>query len=470
MRRGPYAQLVARLTSGRLACSDVEANLTTGVVSAVEAAWLRDAAGCLPPAATVDVLLEQLNRAAPHWGVRLTGIAVEDLRGGARWAVNGDQQMSFMSSAKIAWAVMAAAQAGTDAVEPFAYQVFARSDNDAAGSLIDLAGGIDRLNRYWYPTLSMVGSCHQRWNAAQSAVRRAVRVPHEPGVRRGEGAHVLEPQHGQRHDQPPRAPVARSGPRPSTRRSRPGCWSGRRGRWRRGRPTGTGQSPVTSLPGRGRTFITRSAGFSIRTCQRPTSALSTYPTPYALALAAYGGESSAAQADFLSWASCQVYRHLAGDSTWTCPPRADDARPGQLDVALAPTATGSTLPTPIPGGRTSSHLITTPTSTCGSRSGRAASTANGSPCGPPSPTANAPSPSPSPTRRSATPAVSSYPKATARRPCTGGRRWPPRGRSPWAAAAPAPCSPPPTRTAGCASPSGAPRSAQLDVAGQLDGR
>ena len=62
----------------------------------------------------------------------------------------------------------------------------------------------------------------------------------------------------------------------------------------------------------------------------------------------------------MSWASCQVYRHLAGDSTWTCPPRADDARPGQLDVAVARTATGSTLPTPIPGGRTSSHLITTP--------------------------------------------------------------------------------------------------------------
>ena len=52
--------------------------------------------------------------AAPRWGVRLTGIAVEDLRSAERWAVNGDEQMSYLSSIKFAWAVMAAYTRSTE--------------------------------------------------------------------------------------------------------------------------------------------------------------------------------------------------------------------------------------------------------------------------------------------------------------------------------------------------------------------
>ena len=440
-----------------MALSDVEANLTTGVVSAVEAAWLRDAAGCLPPAATVDVLLEQMNAEAPGWGVRLTGIGVEDLRSGARWAVNGDQQMSYMSSAKLPWAIMAAAEAGSDAIESLAFPAFARSDNAAAGTLIDLAGGIERVNRYWYPTLGMVGSCHQRWNAG------AVREYSGPcgfasspvfDVARG---HTFW-NYNTANDMTTVLSRLWRGDVPgldASERSRLLEWS----TWPVAAWAPDGDGTITGhLPPHVWPNVHHKVGWFFDP-YRAASDIGIVDLPdatYALAIAAYGGESSAAQADFLAWASCHVYRVMAGDSSWTCPTRVYGGRPGHLALGVTWSAGGSAVGAAIPSGRTSLHPTDARELDVQVTVGPGGVGGDRVPSVPRPLTASAPSPSPSPTRRSATPAVSSYPKATARRPRTGGRRWPPRGRSPWAAAAPAPCSPPPTRTAGCASPSGAP--------------
>ena len=52
------------------------------------------------------------------------------------------------SSAKWLWAVAALASNSSDSLEPYAIPTFVSSDNEAAGKLIDFAGGIDAINSF----------------------------------------------------------------------------------------------------------------------------------------------------------------------------------------------------------------------------------------------------------------------------------------------------------------------------------
>lgn len=61
-------------------------------------------------------------------------------------AVDGDQEFSSASAAKLYWTVAAVETVGAEVVEDLATAVFASSDNSAAGRLIDLAG-IDEINQ-----------------------------------------------------------------------------------------------------------------------------------------------------------------------------------------------------------------------------------------------------------------------------------------------------------------------------------
>ena len=336
------------------------AGLVGGVLAVVLAALALTAIPARPeraeaaPPGDVQSLLNQLSAAAAGWGVKLTGISLEDLRGGRRWAVNGEQAMSFLSSAKLPWAVMAAATSGAGAVEPYAYPVFANSDNDAAGRLIDLAGGIERVNRYWYPTLGMTGSCDQRWNSGATR---------EYSGQCGYAANpVFDLAHGHTFYNYNTADDMTTLLGRLWRGQVPGLDAGGRARvleWSTwpvaawapdGDGTITGYLPPWTWPDVhhkiGWYFDPFLAASDIGIVDVPS-------TTYALAIAAYGGQSSAAQADFLSWASCEVYRTFSGDGGWNCSTRSYDAGPGRLDLDVAWAPAGTSTWRPIPSGRTS---------------------------------------------------------------------------------------------------------------------
>ena len=340
------AGLVSGRVSGRSTCADIEAGRAGGL-SAGQADRLAAEAGCLPPVDDPGALLAQLEAAAPRWGVELTGIALEDLRTGDRWDVNGDQQMSFMSSAKLPWAVMATAHAGVEAVERYAYPVFAVSDNDAAGRLIDLAGGIERLNRHWYPTLGMTGSCHQRWNAGATRVYSGdCGYPTHPAF--DIAADHAFWNHNTANDMTTLLGRLWRGSVPGldgAERARLLEWS----TWPvaewafNGDGTLTGHLPPWTWP-----HVHHKVGwyFDPYVSASDIGIVDLPSATYALAVAAYGGTTSGGQADFLSWASCQVYRHLTGDEAWSCPVRAYADRPGQLELALTWSAEGTATPAP----------------------------------------------------------------------------------------------------------------------------
>jgi hypothetical protein len=356
----PYAHMVTLLKSGWLTCRDVDWNVANGLITPDEEGWLRKASGCLLAVSGVDELLGKVAAAAPEWGVRLTGIAVENLRSGGRWAVNGDQQMSFMSSAKLPWAIMAAATVDTAEVERYAYPVFANSDNDAAGSLIDLAGGIDRVNRYWYPTLGMSGSCHQRWNAG--AVREYSGVcgyPTNPVFDLANGHEFWN------HNTPNDLTTVMGR---LWRGEIPGLDAAARARlleWSTwpvaawapdGDGTITGHLPAWTWPS-----VHHKVGWFFDPYQSASDVgiVDVAAATYAVAIAAYGGESTAAQADFMSWASCQIYRTLTGDTAWACPPRVFARPPGRLDLAVNWTPSGgATSPSPTSTSTTTTGGMT----------------------------------------------------------------------------------------------------------------
>lgn len=315
-----YASMVTLLSSGRLTCEDVDWNLNNGFITSAEAGWLRAPIICKK---SLGSLLQQLVGSAPNWGVQLSAIAVEDLRTGERWSANGDQQMSFNSAAKFPWAIMATAAAGTSAVEPYAASVFVDSDNIAAGALIDLAGGIDRINSYWYPALGMSRSCLQRWNYG---------TPREFSGNCGYAySPVFDYSNGHEfynYDTPDDMTTVLDR-----------FWSGRvpgldaAGRaklleWSTwpaaawapdGQGTMTGYLPPWTWPSAHHKigwyfdpFLTAS----------DVGIIDLPGTTYALAMAAYGGQSSAAQAQFLALASCEIYRSMNQDGAWSCSPPA----------------------------------------------------------------------------------------------------------------------------------------------------
>jgi hypothetical protein len=265
----------------------------------------------------VDEVLAGLVADGGRLGVELTAVSVADLSTGERWNVNGDRQMSFMSSSKFPWVAMATAAAGVDATEWAAVATFEWSDNDAAYELIDLAGGLDQVNDVWNPAMGMVSTCHQHWFGAWYSGSCGADLSPPFDVRN----HEFE-NHSTANDL-------------TTFLSR--LWRGQipglddAGRaavldWSLlsaddfdpgGGSTISGYLPPAVKPGVhhkvGWDFDSYLSAADVGIVELPDR------HAYAVAIAAYGGTDSAQQQHFLAWTSCELYRRLGNDPDWTCP-------------------------------------------------------------------------------------------------------------------------------------------------------
>lgn len=96
-----------------------------------------------PLQAVVDRLGEE---AASFDGGAMWGLAVMDLTTGEVVEYQGDQWIKAASALKVAWMAAAISESGLAAVEPYANAVVVWSNNDTAGRVIELAGGLDRAN------------------------------------------------------------------------------------------------------------------------------------------------------------------------------------------------------------------------------------------------------------------------------------------------------------------------------------
>ena len=120
------------------------------VKTGAKSGWL--AAKFLSPLPPLDLdkavafLGREVGRRSP--GTRLS-IAVRVFGSGATAELAADEPRPSASSAKAIWAAAALAKNTAASLEDEARPTFVSSDNDAAGELIDLAGGIDAVNVFY---------------------------------------------------------------------------------------------------------------------------------------------------------------------------------------------------------------------------------------------------------------------------------------------------------------------------------
>jgi hypothetical protein len=207
--------------------------------------------------------------------------------------------------------------AGIDATAEDAEEVFSISSNDAAERLIELAGGLDAIDDWWYPALGMTSTCHQQWfgqyysgdcapAAAPAFTAAGVEFQNYstaddmtefltrlwrgdvPGLNAEERQAVLE-------------------------------WSllSPKDLDLEGDGTITGDLPPDV---QGRVYHKVGWDFDDYLSASDVGIVDAPDATYAISLAAFNGTSSAAQQQFLSWASCGVYVAISGDSSWTCNP------------------------------------------------------------------------------------------------------------------------------------------------------
>lgn len=130
-----------------------------------------------PPAPTIGAaerlaadprLVARLHAAATAWSPDVEVTLAVAARDGETFAVDGDRIVGSASAAKAYWAAAALAVAGVEAVEPYAYDTFRWSDNDAAGRIIDLVG-VDELNQ-WLAAVGMEGTNLISWSYGASRI------------------------------------------------------------------------------------------------------------------------------------------------------------------------------------------------------------------------------------------------------------------------------------------------------------
>lgn len=295
--------------------------------------------------ADLQPTLDAVVAAAPNWGVELVGVSVTDLRTGEHAAVNGDRQMSYMSSSKFSWLVMAVADRGVDAVRPYAWPLFAYSDNYAAGAAIDLAGGLNRVNDYWYPTLAMTQSCHQRWNYGR-AREYGGDCGYPTGAPFAANGHTFY-NHNSADDQARFLTRFWQDQIPGLDAAEKAAileWS----TWSPDELNPWGDGTMTGfLPPDIWNDVHHKIGwyFYPFLSASDVGIVNTPATTYALAIAAYGGHSTGHQQDYLAWASCEIYRHASGDRNWDCGSRQHVGRGGVgLAVAWSTSADGPFQP------------------------------------------------------------------------------------------------------------------------------
>src|SRR5690606_14378922 len=91
------------------------------------------------------------------------GLAVLDLSTGEYAGTNDEERHVSASSPKAIWVAAALDASGIAAVTPYARPIFEQSDNPAAGSAIDLAGGMNAVNAFYAGKAGMTDSAVTRW-------------------------------------------------------------------------------------------------------------------------------------------------------------------------------------------------------------------------------------------------------------------------------------------------------------------
>ncbi len=115
---------------------------------------------------TLASLAAAVGTASP--GTELS-ITFEDLQTGEHAAIAGDTMHVSASSAKAWWVAAALDGAGLSAVEPYAQPVFANSDNYASGSVIDLIG-INAVNTYTLNQVGMTNTALTQWSFGMTRI------------------------------------------------------------------------------------------------------------------------------------------------------------------------------------------------------------------------------------------------------------------------------------------------------------
>jgi beta-lactamase class A len=126
-----------------------------------------DARGDASVAAPVPVLAAPVAMLAAEVAARSPGtdtaIAVLDLKTGEYAAASDAERHVSASSPKAIWVAAALDHSGIAAMTPYAQPIFRDSDNNAAGSAIDLAGGPDAVNVFYGGKAGMVDSALTQW-------------------------------------------------------------------------------------------------------------------------------------------------------------------------------------------------------------------------------------------------------------------------------------------------------------------
>lgn len=111
-------------------------------------------------AAPVAMLAAEVAARTPGTGA---AIAVLDLMTGEYAGANDVERHVSASSPKAIWVAAALDKSGVAAVTPYAQLIFRDSDNNAAGSAIDLAGGMNAVNVFYGGKAGMVDSALTQW-------------------------------------------------------------------------------------------------------------------------------------------------------------------------------------------------------------------------------------------------------------------------------------------------------------------
>jgi beta-lactamase class A len=124
-------------------------------------------------AALVPVLAAPVAMLAAEVAVRSPGtnaaIAVLDLKTGEYAAASDTERHVSASSPKAIWVAAALEHSGIAAMTPYAQPIFRDSDNDAAGSAIDLAGGANAVNVFYGGKAGMIDSALTQWFGNRTA-------------------------------------------------------------------------------------------------------------------------------------------------------------------------------------------------------------------------------------------------------------------------------------------------------------
>lgn len=128
-----------------------------------------DAAVVPPPkvlAGPVAMLAAEVSARSPGTNA---AIAVLDLKTGEYASASGIERHVSASSPKAIWVAAALDKAGVAALAPYAQPIFRDSDNNAAGSAIDLAGGMNAVNVFYSGKAGMVDSGLTQWFGSRVA-------------------------------------------------------------------------------------------------------------------------------------------------------------------------------------------------------------------------------------------------------------------------------------------------------------